>query len=158
MIERYTKPEMGKIWTEEQEFRRMLDVEIYACEAQAELGVIPKEAVKTIREKADFKVERIHEIEAEINHDIISFLTAVGEFVGEDSKYIHMGLTSTDVKDTALCSMLCDATDLLIKDLEAFHEVLPPRRGIQIYGNGRPDARHSRGTDHIRSEIAPLVR
>lgn len=131
MIERYTKPEMGKIWTEEHEFRRMLDVEIYACEAQAELGVIPKEAVKTIREKADFKVERIHEIEAEINHDIISFLTAVGEFVGEDSKYIHMGLTSTDVKDTALCSMLCDATDLLIKDLEAFHEVLR-RRAVEF--------------------------
>ncbi len=131
MIPRYTKEEMGKIWNEENEFRRMLDVEIYACEAQAELGVIPKEAVEVIREKADFDIDRIHEIEAEINHDIISFLTAVGEYVGEDAKYIHMGLTSTDVKDTALCAMLVQATDILIADLEAFRDVLR-RRAVEF--------------------------
>ena len=84
----------------------MLEVEILACEAQAELGIIPKEAAKVIREKANFDVERIHEIEKETNHDIISFVTAVGEYVGEEAKYIHLGLTSTDVKDTALGAMM----------------------------------------------------
>lgn len=131
MIPRYTKEAMGKIWNEENEFRRMLDVEIYACEAQAELGVIPKEAVDVIREKADFRVERIHEIEKETNHDIISFVTAVGEFVGEEAKYIHMGLTSTDVKDTALCAMLVQATDILLADLEKFRDVLK-RRAVEF--------------------------
>lgn len=131
MIQRYTKEEMGHIWTEENEFRRMLDVEIYACEAQAELGVIPKEAVSVIREKADFDVERIHEIEKETNHDIISFLSAVAEYVGDEAKYIHMGLTSTDVKDTALCAMLVQATDILLKDLEALHDVLR-RRAVEF--------------------------
>ncbi|MCI5836995.1 MAG: adenylosuccinate lyase [Veillonellaceae bacterium] len=131
MIQRYTKEEMGRIWTEENEFRRMLDVEIYACEAQAELGVIPKEAVPVIREKADFDVERIHEIEKETNHDIISFLSAVAEYVGDEAKYIHMGLTSTDVKDTALCAMLLQATDILLRDLEALHAVLR-RRAVEF--------------------------
>lgn len=131
MIQRYTKEEMGRIWTEENEFRRMLDVEIYACEAQAELGVIPKEAVPVIREKADFDVERIHEIEKETNHDIISFLSAVAEYVGDEAKYIHMGLTSTDVKDTALCAMLLQATDILLQDLEALHAVLR-RRAVEF--------------------------
>lgn len=131
MIQRYTKEEMGRIWTEENEFRRMLDVEIYACEAQAELGVIPKEAVPVIREKADFDVERIHEIEKETNHDIISFLSAVAEYVGDEAKYIHMGLTSTDVKDTALCAMLLQATDILLQDLEALHTVLR-RRAVEF--------------------------
>lgn len=131
MIKRYTKEAMGKIWNEENEFRRMLDVEIYACEAQAELGVIPKEAVAVIREKADFDIERIHEIEKETNHDIISFVTAVGEYVGEEAKYIHMGLTSTDVKDTALCAMLVQATDILLADLKQFRDVLK-RRALEF--------------------------
>ena len=107
MIPRYTREEMGHIWSERNEFDTMLLVEILASEAQAELGIIPKEAAKTIREKADFDVERIHEIEKETNHDIISFVTAVGEYVGpEAAKYIHLGLTSTDVKDTALGYMM----------------------------------------------------
>lgn len=131
MITRYTKEKMGQIWTEENEFRRMLDVEIYACEAQAELGVIPADAVKVIREKADFDVDRIHEIEKETNHDIISFVSSIAEFVGEEAKYVHMGLTSTDVKDTALCAMLVEATDLLLDDLEAFAEVLR-RRALEF--------------------------
>lgn len=127
MIERYTREEIGRIWDERHEFESMLEVEILACEAQAELGNIPKEAAKAIREKADFKVERIHEIEKETNHDIISFVTAVGEFVGEEAKYIHMGLTSTDVKDTALGIMMKKSCDILLDDLHKFHDVLRRR-------------------------------
>ncbi|WP_277300818.1 adenylosuccinate lyase [Veillonella montpellierensis] len=127
MIERYTREEIGRIWDERHEFESMLEVEILACEAQAELGNIPKEAAKAIREKADFKVERIHEIEKETNHDIISFVTAVGEFVGDEAKYIHMGLTSTDVKDTALGIMMKKSCDILLKDLHTLHDVLRRR-------------------------------
>ncbi len=127
MIERYTSPEMARIWNERNEFDMMLEVEIFACEAQAELGVIPKEAVKVIREKANFDVERIHEIEKETNHDIISFLTAVGEYVGDEAKYIHMGLTSTDVKDTAMGAMMKQACDILLDDLRRLRDVLRRR-------------------------------
>ena len=128
MIPRYTREEMGHIWSERNEFDTMLLVETLASEAQAELGVIPKEAAKTIREKGNFDVERIHEIEKETNHDIISFVTAVGEYVGpEAAKYIHLGLTSTDVKDTALGYMMKQACDILIDDLKHLHEVLRRR-------------------------------
>ena len=106
MIERYTNPEMGRIWTLQHEFEVMLEVEITACEAMAELGQIPVEAAKNIREKAQFNLERVKEIEKVTNHDIIAFLTNVAEYVGEDSKYIHKGLTSSDVKDTALGIMM----------------------------------------------------
>ncbi len=131
MIPRYTRPAMKKIWEERNEWQTMLDVEIRACEANAELGRIPKEAVDVIREKADFDVDRIHEIDAEVNHDIIAFLTSVGEFVGDDAKYIHMGLTSTDVKDTGLCLMLKQASDILVEDLEKLAEVLK-RRAVEF--------------------------
>lgn len=128
MIPRYTREEMGHIWSERNEFDTMLMVEILASEAQAELGNIPKEAAKIIREKADFKVERIREIERETNHDIISFVTAVGEFVGpEAAKYIHLGLTSTDVKDTALGYMMMQSCDVLLKGLHGLRDVLRRR-------------------------------
>ena len=90
MIPRYTRPEMEKIWNERNEWQTMLDVEIAACEANAELGRIPKEAVEVIKAKANFDVDRIHEIDKEINHDIIAFLSAVAEYVGDEAKYIHM--------------------------------------------------------------------
>ena len=109
----------------------MLDVEIAACEANAELGRIPKEAVEVIKAKADFDVERIHEIDREINHDIIAFLSAVGEYVGDEAKYIHMGMTSTDVKDTALNVQIKQASDVLIADLEKLAEVLK-RRAVEF--------------------------
>lgn len=131
MINRYTREAMGRIWSERNEFDMMLEVEILACEAQAELGVIPKEAVAVIREKADFTVERIREIEKETNHDIISFLTAVGEHVGDEAKYIHMGLTSTDVKDTALGAMMKAACQIIVDDLEALRQVLR-RRAVEF--------------------------
>lgn len=131
MIPRYTRPEMEKIWNERNEWQTMLDVEIAACEANAALGRIPKEAVAVIKEKADFDVERIHEIDREINHDIIAFLSAVAEYVGDDAKYIHMGLTSTDVKDTGLNVQAKQASDVILKDLEKLAEVLK-RRAVEF--------------------------
>ena len=127
MIERYTNPEMGNIWTLQHEFEVMLDVEIAACEAMAELGEIPKEAAINIREKAHFELDRVKEIEKETNHDIIAFLTNVAEYVGDDSKYIHKGLTSSDVKDTALGIMMKKSAELIIDDLKKFREVLKRR-------------------------------
>lgn len=127
MIERYTSKEMGSIWTEENEWRTMLRVEISACEAMNKLGLVPDEALNDIKTKADFRLDRIHEIEKVTNHDIISFLTNVAEYVGDSSKYIHKGLTSSDVKDTALGIMMRDAADILLDLLNKFHEVLKRR-------------------------------
>lgn len=124
MIERYTNPEMGNIWTLQHEFEVMLDVEIAACEAMAELGQIPMEAAKNIRAKAKFDLPRVKEIEKVTNHDIIAFLTNVAEYVGDDSKYIHKGLTSSDVKDTALGIMMKKSADLIIADIKKLREVL----------------------------------
>lgn len=133
MIKRYTRPEMGRIWTDENEFQTMLDIEIYACEAMADLGHIPPEAVKIIRQKAAFSVERIREIESEVHHDIIAFLTAVAEHVGDEAKYIHMGLTSSDVKDTALGAMMKQAASHIITRLETFRDVLKRRAAEHKY-------------------------
>lgn len=118
MIERYTRPEMAAIWTDENRFQKMLDVEILACEAFAKLGAIPKEAVATIKEKAAFSVNRINEIEATTNHDVVAFIKNISENVGDDAKYFHFGLTSSDVLDTALSVQMVEAVDLLIKDTE----------------------------------------
>ena len=93
MIERYTLPEMGAIWTEQNKFQTFLDVEIAVCEAYAELGDIPKEAVSIIKEKAAFDIGRINEIEAEVKHDVIAFLTSVAEYVGDEARFIHMGMS-----------------------------------------------------------------
>lgn len=127
MINRYTRPEMGKIWTEENKFQTWLDIEILACEAQAELGVIPKEAVKFIRDKAKFDVKRIDEIEAEVKHDVIAFLTNVGEYVGHESRFIHLGMTSSDILDTGLSLQMKQSADLLLKDLSELKDVLAKR-------------------------------
>ena len=124
MIERYTNPEMGRIWTLQHEFEVMLEVEITACEAMAELGQIPAEAAKNIRAKAKFDLNRVKEIEKVTNHDIIAFLTNVAEYVGEDSKYIHKGLTSSDVKDTALGIMMKKSAEIILDDLEKLRDVL----------------------------------
>ncbi len=133
MIERYTYPEMGRIWTDENEFQTMLDIEIAACEAMAKLGQIPAEAVPVIKEKATFSVERIREIEKETRHDILAFLTAVAENVGEPAKYIHMGLTSSDVKDTALGVMMKQAADIIIDDLIKLRDILKRRAAEHKY-------------------------
>jgi len=127
MIERYTRPEMGAIWTDEMKFQTWLDIEIYACEAQAELGIVPKEAIPIIREKAAFTVERINELEATLNHDVIAFLTNVAENVGENSRLIHLGMTSSDVVDTALSVLIRKAGLLLKTSLEEMLPILAMR-------------------------------
>lgn len=124
MIERYTRPEMGAIWTEENRFNAWLEVEILACEAWAELGVIPKEDVKLLRENASFNIDRINEIEQETRHDVVAFTRAVSETLGEERKWVHYGLTSTDVVDTALSYVLKQANEILANDLERFVEIL----------------------------------
>ena len=127
MIERYTRPAMGKIWEDENKFRIWLEIEMLACESQAELGVIPKEAVKVIRKKGNFKVARILEIEQEVKHDVIAFLTNVGEYVGPESRFIHLGMTSSDVLDTALAVQMKQSAELLLKGMEGLRDVLARR-------------------------------
>lgn len=124
MIERYTRPEMGAIWTEENRFKAWLEVEILACEAWAELGVIPKEDVELLRKNASFDIGRIKEIEEETRHDVVAFTRAVSETLGEERKWVHYGLTSTDVVDTALSYILKQANDILQKDIERFIDIL----------------------------------
>ncbi|MDE1173509.1 MAG: adenylosuccinate lyase [Parvibaculaceae bacterium] len=121
MIPRYTRPEMADIWTPETKFRIWFEIEAHACDALAELGVIPKEAARTIWElggKAEFDVARIDEIEREVKHDVIAFLTHLSEHVGPDSRFVHQGMTSSDVLDTCLNIQLVRAADLLIADVD----------------------------------------
>ncbi|MGI8503555.1 MAG: adenylosuccinate lyase [Hassallia sp.] len=118
MIERYTLPEMGNLWTEAYKLKTWLQVEIAVCEAQAELGYIPTEAVEEIKAKANFDPKRVLEIEAEVRHDVIAFLTNVNEYVGDAGRYIHLGLTSSDVLDTALALQLLASLDLLLQGVE----------------------------------------
>jgi adenylosuccinate lyase len=118
---------MGKIWEDQNKFAIWLEIEILACETQAELGVIPKEAVKVIREKASFNVSRIDEIEQEVKHDVIAFLTNVGEYVGPESRFIHLGMTSSDVLDTCLAVQMKQSGELLLGDLQKLSDVLARR-------------------------------
>ena len=115
MIERYTLPEMEAIWSEENKYRKWLEVEIAVCEAWARLGQIPQKSLNNIKKKANFEVKRIEEIEKVVKHDVIAFLTSVAEYVGEDSRFIHMGLTSYDVVDTALSLLMVESLDLVEK-------------------------------------------
>ena len=118
---------MGGIWSEENKFRKWLSVEIAACEVLAEMGIIPNDAVNVIKRKANFSVTRIHEIENEVKHDVIAFTTSVAEFVGPESRYVHYGLTSSDVVDTALALQIKEASDVLVQDLCTLMEVLKNR-------------------------------
>jgi adenylosuccinate lyase len=124
MLERYSRPEMARIWTEENKFKAWLEVELLACEAWAELGVIPKEDVAALRSKASFDIDRIYEIEQETRHDVIAFTRAVSETVGPERKWIHYGLTSTDVVDTALGYLLKQANEILEQDIIRFIAIL----------------------------------
>lgn len=124
MIARYTRPEMGRIWTLENRYMKWLDVEIAVCEAWAEIGEIPRDAVKVIKKKARFDVERIDEIEKTVKHDVIAFLTSVAENVGEESRFIHKGLTSSDIVDTALSLLMREASDIIIHDIKDLMDVL----------------------------------
>jgi adenylosuccinate lyase len=124
MIERYSRPEMTQIWTEENKFKAWLEVEILACEAWVELGHIPKEDVQKIRAGAKINIDRIQEIELETRHDVVAFTRAVSETLGPESKWVHYGLTSTDVVDTALGYLLKQANEILLKDVKKFIQVL----------------------------------
>lgn len=127
MIERYTLPEMGAIWTEENKFQKWLDVEIAVCEVHAERGTIPREAVEKIKRTARFSVERINEIERTTRHDVIAFTTALAENIGPESRFVHFGLTSSDVVDTANALLMRDAAGVILEDLERFGQVLGRR-------------------------------
>ncbi|MGQ9557766.1 MAG: adenylosuccinate lyase [Desulfurispora sp.] len=133
MIDRYTLPEMKNIWSLDNKFRKWLDVELAACEALAELGEIPETALRNIKEKANFDVQRIEEIEAVTNHDVIAFLTCVGEYVGEDARYIHLGLTSSDVVDTALALLMKEAAGHIMERLVTLRRTLLDRAGEHRY-------------------------
>ncbi len=124
MIKRYSRDEMAKIWNLQNRFQCMLDVEIAACKAMNEIGIIPDEDLKDIVEKADFDIERIAEIEETTKHDVVAFLTNVGEYVGPSSRWIHFGMTSSDILDTATSLQLKQAGELILRDLEKFSGVL----------------------------------
>ena len=127
MINRYTLPEMGALWSEQTKFQKWLDVEIAVCEVHAEMGTIPREALEQIKSRAKFSVERINEIEKTTDHDVIAFTTNLAESIGEASRFVHYGLTSSDVVDTANALLLRDACDLLIKKTDALMDVLKRR-------------------------------
>lgn len=124
MIPRYTRPEMSRIWTDENKFAIWLRIEVLACEAQHKMGEIPAADLKRIQKRAKFEVSRIDEIEREVNHDVIAFLTNVAEHVGPSSRFIHKGLTSSDIIDTALAVQMVQAADLLIADLKAVRKAI----------------------------------
>lgn len=127
MIERYSRPEMSKIWEPQNRFDKWLQVEILVCEAMSIKGMIPKEAVETIKQKARFSVDRIQEIEQTVKHDVIAFLTNVEESVGPDARFIHMGLTSSDILDTAFALQLREALLIIINDVRNLMDVLQKR-------------------------------
>jgi adenylosuccinate lyase len=127
MISRYTRPEMGRIWEPENRYRIWLEIEILICEALAELGEIPHDALYAIKKKASFDPGRIEEIERITRHDVVAFVQCVSESVGEEAKYIHMGVTSSDILDTSLAICMRDASDIIIKGLECLMEILKNR-------------------------------
>jgi adenylosuccinate lyase len=131
MIDRYTLPEMGALWSEQNKFQKWLDVEIAVCEVHAENGTIPREALEQIKARAKFSVARINEIEKTTNHDVIAFTTNLAESIGEASRFVHYGLTSSDVVDTANALLLRDAADILLQKVDALIDVLK-RRALEF--------------------------
>jgi adenylosuccinate lyase len=127
MIDRYTRPEMAAFWTDQRKYEIWLEIEVLACEAMAEIGVVPKEDAQTIRAKAKFDLAEIQEIEKRTNHDVIAFLENVASYVGPAARWMHQGLTSSDVLDTTLAVQMAQASDLLIKDLKELRLVIARR-------------------------------
>src|SRR2546429_1391643 len=145
LIPRYTRPEMGRIWSDENRFRTWLAVEIAASDTLAEAGMVPKEAAKAIRERADFRLKRINEIEAEVRHDVIAFTTAVAEIVGPEARWFHYGLPSNDFVDTAQALLVRQASSIIAEDLQRLAEVLA-RRAWEFKATpmvGRPHGIHA---------------
>src|SRR6266513_5174628 len=131
MIDRYTLPEMGALWSEETKFQKWLDVEMAVCEVHADMGTIPRDVLEQIKSRAKFSVERINEIEKTTDHDVIAFTTNLAENIGEASRFVHYGLTSSDVVDTANALLLRDASELLLKKIDELMKVLQ-RRAIEF--------------------------
>src|SRR5579859_4607299 len=131
LIARYTRPAMGALWTDENKYRMWLKVETAASETLAEAGIVPREAAAAIRDKGDFDLQRIQEIEAEVKHDVIAFTTAVAEKIGPESRWLHFGLTSNDVVDTAQALQIHEACLIIRNDLEALKTVLK-RRALEF--------------------------
>ncbi|MEI8354948.1 MAG: adenylosuccinate lyase [Deltaproteobacteria bacterium] len=127
MIERYSRPEMTRIWGAENRYQKWLDIEIYACEAHAVMGTIPAEAVARIKAKGSFDIHRIDEIEKVVKHDVIAFLTSVADYIGEDSRFLHLGLTSSDVLDTSFAMLLNESGGLLIDGIKKLMEAIKSR-------------------------------
>jgi len=124
MIPRYTRPEMGKLWDLENKYQKWLDVELAVCEAWTEFGDIPKDTMKEIRKKAKFDMKKIDEIEKVVKHDVIAFLTSVAQSLGPESRFIHKGLTSSDILDTALALLMREASDIIISDIKELMDVI----------------------------------
>ena len=159
MIARYTRPEMGRIWSDENKYRSWLAVETAASETLAEAGIVPVEAAQAIRAKGDFDLARIEEIEAEVKHDVIAFTTAVAEKVGPESRWFHYGLTSNDIVDTAQALQIKAASTIIRKGIEGLAAVLLAR-AIEFKHTPTigPHPRYSRRADDLRAEAAELVR
>ena len=162
MIPRYSRPEMTAVWSPETRFRIWFEIEAYASEAMAEIGVIPKAAAKAIWEKgrqAKFDVARIDEIERVTKHDVIAFLTHLAEFIGPDARFVHLGLTSSDVLDTCLAVQLRRASDILIADVDALLAALK-RRAFEhkMTPDDRPVAWNPRRAHHLRPQARPRLR
>jgi len=150
MIPRYTLPRMGALWSEENKFQKWLEVEIAVCEVHAEMGTIPREALNEIKAKASFTVERINEIEKTTDHDVIAFTTTLAENIGEAARFVHYGLTSSDVVDTANALLLRDACALLLEQVDKLSEVLK-RRAFEFKDTpqiGRTHGVHAEPTSH----------
>ena len=176
MIPRYSRPAMTAIWDPAMRFQIWLEIEAHACDAQAELGVIPKDAAKAIWERGQFEIARIDEIEAETKHDVIAFLTNVAEYVGDEARYLHQGMTSSDVLDTCLSVQLSRATDILLADFDALLDALkrramehkytltigrshaihaePTTFGVKLAGHYAAFARNRKRLEAARAEIA----
>lgn len=127
MIDRYTRKEMGAIWSTENKFRKWMEIEILACEARAEMGEIPVSAAKNIRERANFEADTVLEIENTVKHDVIAFLTNMNSYIGEDSRFVHQGMTSSDILDTGLSVQMAEAGKLLMQDLTRLRDILARR-------------------------------
>ncbi len=158
MIPRYSRPQMADIWSPESRFRIWFEIEAHAASAMAELGIVPKAAADLIWEKgrnAQFDVERIDAIEREVKHDVIAFLTHLAEIVGPEARFVHQGMTSSDVLDTCLAVQLTRAADLLIADVDKVLSVLE-RRAFEhkLTPTVGPLPWHSCGADHLRRQLA----
>lgn len=176
MIPRYSRPEMTRIWEPKNKYQIWFEIEAHACDAMAELGVIPKEAAKTVWEKGGFDIDRIDEIERETKHDVIAFLTSVAEHVGPEARFLHQGMTSSDVLDTCLAVQLAQASDILLADLDKVLGVLkrrayehkntvcigrshgihaePTTFGLKLAGHYAEFARNRKRLEDARAEVA----